>query len=665
LWNNQTSIHIHERLVDIEHSAFDDYGDPLVGFTISGSDIRRNNEKILAHHSSTVASLLAEALASSARQAKAGQEALALARMDGILESEEDSQLTSSILTPAGFQESLIQYLRSNISDRIEGTGGIDRANAMAEAINSINFTDFPVVFQPAMKQQAEKILRQVTDRLNVCIEQSLSGHFDSEKDEQNYLGILSVLSSYRKLIKASCEAVTQKVSQIQQFAQPHQDVANGALEELQRFREYSWFRRLFYPFLPGRIANCLETSGRVHLESQLQILACRVAIDELLDRLINFLDGKLGELEMLKQNLKQVFASCKQQAERWATKPSTFDTPLGFDLATQEYLNESFNRIAADTGGNEGLVNYLFNRFLSSHQSFNCLLGKSTDEVERALIQTCNDYFKPIIEQTDVIAEFKRLYPDRHRQLRFFRQLVLQSEGRILTVGEGSGDRDISWLKFITVTSSEYVDWARDLIEKADQKPGKWQVIVDNRSEVLSVIQLRGGISLTPIIARQDLPDPYGWDEMFSRAIDGVATMIPPPNPNDRQLRRVFAKAIVTGQLLYDEATGFSLVFSGRDPIQLGKQPLDAIGKLRCHWSWIVRVESTFGHHLVLDDSAVAKKTEQLDIDINASQGHADIRLSLVDELVISDLKKQLELLKPWAIRSRVNAKRIGKGQR
>lgn len=666
LWNSPASIHIHERLVDIENSTFDEYGDPMSSFTISVSDIRRGSERILAHNSNMAASLLAEVLASDAQQAKANQEALALARMDTVLESEEECQLTSSILTPEEFKgESLIQHLRSNISDRIEGTSGIERANAMAEAINSISSTDFTTVFQPAMNRQAGKVLQQATDRLNSCIRQSLSGHSGSEKDEKCYLGVLPVLSSYRRLIQASREAVTEKISQLQQFAQPHQDVANGALEELQRFREYSWFRRLFHPFLPGRIADCLETSGRVYIESQLQILACRVAIDALLDKLIDFLDGKLAELEMLRQNLKQVFASCKQQAERWAAKPTILETPLGFDLVTPQYLNESFNQIIVETGGKEGLVSYLFTRFLSNYQSFSCLLGKSTDEIEHVLKQTCQDYFKPIVEQTDVVAEFKRLYPDRHRQLRFFRQLVWQSEGRILPVGEGSRNRDVSWLKFVTVPSGDYLEWARELIEKADPKPGKWQVIIDNRSEVISVIQLRGGLSLTPIITRQDLPEPDGWEEMVARAIDRVTAMMPPPNPNDRQLRRVFAKAIITGQLLYDDAAGFSLAFSDKDPIQLGKQPRDATEKLRRHWPWIVRIESTFGHQVVLDDKAVAKRIDQLDIDKNSAQGHADPRLGLIDELAISDLKKQLELLKPWAIRLRVNVKRIEKEQR
>ena len=661
LWNSPSSIQIHERLVDIENRSFDEYGDPLVGFTISSSDIHRDNKKIAAHHSNMAASLLAEALVSGAQPARANQEALALARMDGVLESEEDCQLTGSLLAPEEFKgESLVQHLRSSVSDSIEGTTGMERANAMAERLNTISSTDFPVVFQPAMNQQAEKILRQAIDRLNLCIRQSLSGHSGSDKYEKCYLGVLSVLLSYRRLIQASREAVTEKISQIQQFGQPHQTAANSALEQLQQVREYSWFRRLFHLFLPGRIADCLETSGRVYLESQLQVLACQIAIDAVLDKLIDFLDGKLSELGMLKQNLKQVFASCKQQAERWASKPTTLDTPLGFDLVTKVYLDESFNRIAAETGGKEGLVNHLFTRFLSKYRSFSCLLGKSPDEIEQALKQTCQAYFKPIIEQTDVVAEFKRLYPDRNRQLRFVRRLVLQSEGSILTAGESG--RDIVWQKFVTVPSSDYRDWAGDLVEKVDRKPGKWQVIIDNRTDVISVIQLRGTVSLTPIIARQDLPEPQGWEEMVARAIDRVTAMMPPPNPNDRQLRRIFAKAVITSQLLYDDVAGFSLTFSSKEPIRLGKQPRAAGEKLRRRWDWIVHIESTFGHQVVRDDKEVAKRIDQLEIDRNSAQAHADPRFGLIDDTAISDLKKQMDLLKSWALRLRVNVKRTDK---
>jgi len=645
---------IRRRMTDMESWDFDDNGDPHAGFTMAVSYLGWDRQRIIAYCTSLAASVLARKLAGKQETADARQEALVLADMHGVVESEEDYRLTSRITNPEEFKgESVIQRLRSNFVDRTEGTGGLERANVLAETITAISSTDSSSVYEPAMKAEAEKILNKTMEDLASYIRRHLSGHISSE-DQTGQLKVLAVLTCYRQIVQGSYEAVTQKSHQIQQFLRPHEDVVNNALEELERVRNRSWLWRFFHPFLPKTIADCLQRSGLVFLECQLQMLMCRIAAQDLLERLMDFLDGKLAELGMLKQNLDHIFALCKQQAERLATRPSTFDIPLGFDLVNESSLNESFGRTVTEHSGPKGFAKDLVTRFLSEHGSLSVLLGKDPDEIEQALKQICWGVFEPVIKQTDVVSEFKKRYPSERTQLRFLRQMVLQSEGRVLTVGELG--RPIPWLKCITVPDSDYLDWINGLIQKADPKPGRWEVVVDNNKDAISVVQLRGGISLTPLIAsrERDLVKRVGWPKILSRAIDRSVAMMAPPNPDNRKLRRIFAKAFVTGQLCYDSGRGFSLRFSDNDePVLLGEEGKAAMDTLRRKWPYIVRIESTFAHHVVLDDTAVARRVEHLPV--SSGQG-SDPRLDLIDDTAVCDVKEQMSLLVPWARRLRVN---------
>jgi hypothetical protein len=214
-------------------------------------------------------------------------------------------------------------------------------------------------------------------------------------------------------------------------------------------------------------------------------------------------------------------------------------------------------------------------------------------------------------------------------------------------------------WLKFVTVPDACYIDPIKKIIERADTKPGNWKVVVDNNHDAISIVQLRGGISLTPIVARCGLNEPENWEKLIARAIDRIIAIMVSPNPSDRQLQIVLAKAIVTGQLLYDEANGFNLHFSDSEHICLGKEVNAAMNTLRHCWPYIVRIESTFGHCVVVDDNAIAQKIKELRERRTVALPNSDPCLDFVDDTAFSDLDKQLELLLPWVRRLRVN---IGK---
>lgn len=643
LWNSKISSTIHERLVDIETCQFDEHGDPHVGFSVSTSCIKYDREKVLNHCIYRAISLLADAFSQRQPQSDAEKEALALAQMHGIVESEQDSNLTSRVMNRSGPKAlNLLIELRSNFADRIEGTTGLERADALAEAISAIDSNELNTVYEPALTEQAQKILEGIKTALNACIEQRLKGQLNAQNSAECF-DIISALAAYKTIARISKRNIMDKINPIQQFAQPHQEVVNSTLEEIERVHKLSFLSRLFSIFRIGRISDALQSSGLIFLESRLQVLACTVTVRKLLDELIDFLDDKLASLSLLHQNLRHLYASGKQKAQKEITKSTLMGMMLGPDLVDEKYLNDSFAEVVSKNGGQGKLTYNLIARFLSEYRSVSSLIGKSPDQIEEMLNPICKAAFEPWINQRSVLTELERLYPNKAAQYKLFQQVVLESEGRVRTTGESG--KEIPWITCITVPSEEYIEWAQKIVERVDTKPGSWHVIPDGNYDTITVTQLRGNISLSSLITDFDTPDNFeGWSRLIELAVEPIAVLIPPPNPNDRQLRRIFTKAFVTGQLTYDATKGFQLCFDSQEDVLLGRDFKSACKTLRRWWPYIVRIESTFGHLIVLDDREVARQIEQL----SSLHNENDPRLNLFDDNAVEEVKTQLQLLVP-----------------
>jgi hypothetical protein len=443
------------------------------------------------------------------------------------------------------------------------------------------------------------------------------------------------------------------KIGQIQQLAQPHEEIVNTACEELQRMRNLSGFRRWLNAFRIRRISACLQTSGLSYLRCRLEISACTIAVQQLLDKLIDFVDDRLAELSLMRQNLRQVHASSRQLADHEAARPTVSSMMLGPDLVDEEYLRDFFDGGVAAHDGPENFVHDLTARFLSQYGSLSCLAGKPPDEIEQILGRLCREAFEPRLEQRDVMTELQRCYPNESKQRQLFQQAVRQSEGRVRTVGEN--DEEVVWTKFGTAPNNDYAERIQSIVAKVDDKPGQWHMLIDGNHDAVSVIQIRTNISLQSIIDGLELPDDSDtWEQIIELAVDPFTAITEPPNPNDRQIRRAFAKAIITEQLVYDTARGFELRFNGQEPVQLDKDAKEAGRALARWWPYVVRIGTTFGHHIVVDDGDVAVRIEQL-----SSLSREDPRSALIDTRAIEEVKRQFDLLIDRARRLRTAVKK------
>jgi len=653
LWHSPLAGYILERLVDIENWQFDEYGDPLVGYTMGVARLSFDTGKLLDYVVDRAACMLARSLQESPPDDQARQEALLLARSHGVVESSGDHQLTGRIL---GAGKELSTQVRASLRDRTRAFRGTRRLRLLIESINAIETTELPSVYVPSMIERAKEQLDKVTQALDSYQQQRLKNPLSS-----GVLGVAAVLGYYRQLVEGSRRAVMEKIGQLQQAMEPHQELVNTAIAQTRRLEELSPPAKMINLFMPARLARCLQESGSSVLENQLQVQACQVTISQLLEPLSEHLGERLKTYRLFEQALGHIHASAGQRAARLESRPAASETALGFELVDAEYMTAKFEDLLQQLGGRQRLIEMLIAALLEKYGSLAGLLGKSTDQVELILKQVCREFFRPLATNSDIVVEFNRLFAHKAQQVGLLRKLILQAEGRLRTAGEAG--REITWLRFVTVPQRQYQDWISSLLSEAGPAGGKWQVVVDGNQDAVTIVQIRGQVSLSALIeARQaDQADQLEqWKQDTSRCVDmGVALMVP-LNPTDRQLRRVLAKGIITGQLVYETSKGFGLKKTDGQCLWLGLDASAAEDKLKRWWPQLAWIESTFTHRVVVDDKGLHEQVEQLGEQLRQDQKENRL-LELIDEQALADIKEQLALLRDWACRLRPFA-RTGK---
>jgi hypothetical protein len=643
LLHSSAGVKIRERLADLENWEFDEYGDPQAAMTVSVAHISRDSARVLAYCTQSAGAIFADGLRTPGETDKARKHALGLARVNEMVETEDENQVTSRILHPAEFGgDSVLERARADVADRVGTSGGLARAIAMADALAAVRNGDAQGTFEPTMRKQAQVRFKEVKT--------SLDGEFD--RCMQILGGIheaREIMTVLRKVADLSRGVIMAKIRHTQEVAKPHEEVIAEALEKLERLRKGGFWGRLLHPFLPGWIALALETSGRVALDCQLEISACVIAVQEFLVPLLECLDRRLAWLTNMDRKLQDVAAQCRQEADHWSRKPTAMTAPLGYELATPEYLANWFNARVGEKGGTGKVIEELLALYMTRHGSLSPLAEMSIEEVREAFAALAQELFQPAIDRTDAVREFQRLYPDKATQQRLLAECVRQSEGRLPTFGVG--DREIVWIKVLTVPAAEYTEWAAKIVESVDRKSGHWEVVVDANSDRMTIIQLRGGVSLTPLIARLDRLDIKDWPQVVSHAPDPFSALGVGPNPDRRELRRVIAKAIVVGLLGHDPEAGFTLRSTDGQDIALGRQPQVAMDALRKRWPDLVYIESMFGRHLVVAEQEVIAQLRRLGTELAAGPT-ADLRLGLIDQTAVAEAAWQVEILLPWARR-------------
>jgi hypothetical protein len=644
-WHHPAGNKMRERLSDHENWPYDEYGDPGFVFTRSCAIISRDSSRKVDYCSHQVGAFLAEALQAQGDPDQVRKQTVAFARLHEIVESDQESQITGSLLRPDELDhESLLERSARSLADRVGNTRGIRRAQAAAEAVNDMRNADVETTDRPLMRRQAEAKLKATIDGLEEFLDRCmhrLPGFWEAHQ----FCAFLKVIA------ESSQQALMIKIHALQELLHPYEDVLAEATEQLQQLQELSLPGRMYNTMLIRGIASCLYDCGQAAIGCQLQIAACTVAAQDVLTPFIEYLDQKLVWLSPANQRLHQIGETLRQKATSLAEQPTSSRIPLGFELVTAKRLEDYLEDYLEQAGGEDNLAEQLFVKLLTRTGTLAALLEASTEECQECFVSICADAFTPLVATTDVVTEFKRLYPDQAGQEKLMEQANLHSEGRLPIIGEVN--EPVVWLKIVSVPSPDYADWARGILEKVDKKHGKWEVVVHSNRDQITLLQLRGGISLTPMIKRLEPPDTAAhWAQIVRKSPDPVSALAVGPNPNPRQFKRVLAKAIATEQLTVGDDGYFAVNLLTGEPLVLGKDLPSVTQKLQPNWSSLIFIESTFGRDLVVDPEKITARLDQIRKHVESGANDMDPRLSLIDITAVEEAITHAELILPWAKR-------------
>jgi hypothetical protein len=654
LYHTPAGAKMRERLTDILAIQYNEYGEPQVGFTMSCAFLSRDSSRMLGFFGYKAAAVLANAVAAQGDAEKLRRYATGLARQYSIIESEEDNQITRMIMHPAELgNEDVVERTRASFLDRVRHSQGMQRAIGADSSLKSILNGDITTTYEPCMHKQAQMHTKVTINKLEkhlITTMRTTYGLWESQ-----YL-----FGSLKLIVERSFQSLLEKEKELKEYQRPHEQILAEASERVNILHQNNRLINSFnYPLI-RRLSMSLEESGQAAIGYQLQIAACQIAANDVLMPLLDYIDCKLAWLSGMNHNLIQVAQICENKAEGVAAKPTILNVPLGIELATPEYLNNSFQNHVDKLGGKDKFATYLLSQFLKKHGSLALLADASIEEYEEAFTAVCEDIFRPDTENTDVISEFQKLYPQKSKQRKIIERLIKESEGGLRTTGESSNS--VVWIKGANVTSHEHVEWLREILEKVDKKPSKWEVAVHNDPDRIGIAQLRGSISLQSLIDRiAPSDDPEGWAKIIDIAPDPVSVLIVGPNPSPRQLRRVLVKAIADGQLNVDEKGRYILNSSNSEPLILDKTFESVKATLRSKWSELVFIESTFGRNLVVAEEQIISKLNNLKAEIQSNNSEPDPRLELINLNSVEECLKQAELLLPRLRRMRkANQKRL-----
>ena len=336
-----------------------------------------------------------------------------------------------------------------------------------------------------------------------------------------------------------------------------------------------------------------------------------------------------------------------------------TFEDPaVGLELVTEGYVEAYFAEYLARSGGAQSFADQLRSLFLQQCGSFDILVAHSLPQMEESLLGVCRSVFEPGLENTNVLAEFQRVYPDESTQRSIITELISQCEGRLLV--EGEINKSVAYIKTANVPAPDQTERMRRMLESTDHKAGKWQVAVNPADpETFSMAHFRGEISLTHFINRLHVEDTYeNWCRLVDRAADPVSAIGVGPNPTPRQFRRVLAKAIAAGLLTMGTDDNFIFRSSTGEQWLLGADAQTVWEGLQRHFRQLVFAESYWASELVDSGQQIVARLNEMKAQLQASA--PDKLLGLIDIAAVEESLQQAKLLAPWANQIRKRRKKV-----
>jgi hypothetical protein len=419
----------------------------------------------------------------------------------------------------------------------------------------------------------------------------------------------LKTLEFIKSAIQGSLETCSEKINETALVIAENEEKIAESLAEIDEIKSSNFFIRMLRRFRIQSITEFIEQIARDQIRFQYDLQSYAIAQEEVLRPLLNCVENlvqahavKLQALQILRQEAINTSIALTE-------KPTLLNVQTGTYLTALAYLKDYFSGLVTQHKGNNAFIAFLGGLFLEQYQSFAVLMNVSKAELTNMLKALFTQYLEPFVRSTSAMDEFRK-FPE-HIQKDILKQMILSSEGRLLT--EGQGHENIEWVQVASVPSEEDIEYMKDLLSRIDAKPGKWHIIVQKDNDTFSLIQLRGQITLSQFIKRLELVDsPESWKKLIDAAVDPVSAIMPSPQPTSRQSKRLLAKAAACG-LLKPSASGFCYTDSKGKVVSLPEDNDELSNAFYGQFREIVFIETTFAHKLLVQQKQTIDALQSL----------------------------------------------------
>ena len=637
---------LKEGLRDCQNGGCDEWDEPRCFMSPGQADISWDRGRSSNFAYSQAAGNLINWLSSADDPQAARQNARELAETCGLLESDDRNEVTGPLLQTQVDGEPVLERARNMLRDQVESArSSKDLIEAYRDGLEDFRQSIQPDDFEPAIKAQAQRRRKNASDTL----EQSFHQMQKLRAGMQITLGCVLLL---QRIFTQSREAVLTKKESLQQLSQSLADNIGEALERWEQWIRAPWWRQWITFFLPHQIAVILAESVPLLVDTELQIAVCDTALDEYISPILEYLQKKQVELQLHRQNRQAALALFEQLAQKNLQKSTRLNTPVGFDLTDQEgYLPGSFQILQQKLGGAEQLNQDLLARILNQYDSLAALVAMSAPDLFEVFISMVRLAIQPLIDNCNVITELKRLIPTEQGQNQLFLECIRQSEGSLPMVPEV--DHPEVCVKVVGVPDADHLESIQKRCERLSPRAGAWKAVLHSDPDRICLIQIRTQLRLSPLIRMLEPASRAELEEYAQRSPYPNSTVMIGPQPNDRQLKLIFVKALACDLLLYEDTQGFMLRCNG-ETFPLGKDEDRARETLRHRWRQSVYIQTYFYHRLVVAEEPLRARLGQLEQAFGSSRESQDRTLNLTDQRGLLEAEHDMMFLLPSAKRMR-----------
>ena len=626
---------------DIGNISYDKYESPAVVSTKATASIGRDSERQTKYCAYLTSAQLTDCLTVEGSLEKIASFSSELIRQIRLVESDEENLITDSLSRPEQLAgESVFQRPVAGLSDRVENTSGVEKADILNETANNTINNDVPAIYRPAIIQQARTNCESSIERIESTVKRLMcceGGLWDSRK----LIGFIRIAAD------SSHQSLSEKIAALTEQKAPHEAIIAEAVEQLEQIRQQTWITKViyfFYNFFVVRsICATLEQSARALIRYTLELELCYIAIEHFLEPLTDYLDNKFSRISSTWPKLAHISQCLKNKAADLAASETILQTPVGYQFTTARFLNRSFEGFVLKNGGIYEFTSHLCSVFLKQYGSFETIINASaaeiTDHLEKLYIDLCEPYVK-----SSTVADIVRTLP-LTRQKALFASIVEQSEGRLPVTGPLNSDK--TWIKAANVPSERDAGWIREMLESIDRKGGKWEIAVNNDIDNITIAQITGGFTFELLLKNLDIPDtPEFQKKLVQNAVEPGTVLFVGPNPNVKKFKLVLAKAFAAELLTVDGDGNFFIKWFTDEEIKLGSSSEAVHQMIQPKSRQLIFIQSAFLRDYVVDEKKIIAKLQQLMSQLQGSQSVADKRLDLIDADAVRQCLAELEIL-------------------